>query len=186
MSKMELSLASASPRLLAMQAANQHVEVWQISLAEAETAFRLVEEYYQAMGVVAREDRRKFGEEYCGEGRGFWLARVGCQLAGCVALRKLPFTNEKLSMPCAEIKRMYVRENFRGRGIAQQLLEAAEKFARDAGYSWIYLDTTDDMKAAARLYERSGYVRCDRYNENPQATIFMQKKINRSRLNSAG
>lgn len=160
-----------------MQAAKQHLAVCRISLAEAQAAFELVEEYYQAMGVVAREDRQKFAEEYCGEGRGFWLAKTAQGLAGCVALRRLPLANEDLSEQCAEIKRMYVRETFRGRGIASRLLEAAQEFARDAGYTWIYLDTTDDMKAAARLYERSGYVRCGRYNENPQATIFMRKKL---------
>ena len=160
-----------------MQAAKQNVEVWRISLAEAAFAFQLVEEYYRAMGVVAREDRHKFAQEYCGYGRGLWLAKAGQQLAGCVALRKLLLTSENASVSCAEIKRMYVRENFRGQGIAQRLLEAAEEFARDAGYAWIYLDTTDEMKAAARLYERSGYVRCGRYNENPQATIFMRKEL---------
>ena len=174
---MELFPAARIAETAAMQAARRQVEVWRISLAETEAAFELVEEYYQAMGVVAREDRQKFGEEYCGEGRGFWLARTAEDLAGCVALRKLPLANENVSTQCAEIKRMYVRENFRGRGIARRLLEAAQEFARDAGYTWIYLDTTDDMKAAARLYQRSGYVRCDRYNENPQATIFMRKKL---------
>ena len=164
-------------KTVAMPAAKQHVEVWRIGLAEVEAAFELVEEYFQAMGVVAREDLHKFTEQYCGEGRGFWLAKVGQDLVGCVALRKLRLANENASTPCAEIKRMYLRENFRGQGIAQRLLEAVEKFARDAGYAWIYLDTTDDMKAAARLYERSGYARCDRYNENPQATIFMRKKL---------
>ena len=72
---------------------------------------------------------------------------------------------------------MYVRPAWRGLGLAQKLLEAAECLAREAGYRSIYLDTTDEMLAAARLYERNGYQRCERYNENPQATIFMRKKL---------
>jgi ribosomal protein S18 acetylase RimI-like enzyme len=72
---------------------------------------------------------------------------------------------------------MYVRDKFRGRGIAQKLLTAAEGFACEAGDTWIYLDTTSQMVAAARLYERNGYERCERYNQNPQATIFMRKKL---------
>jgi GNAT superfamily N-acetyltransferase len=161
-----------------VHAHNQTVEIWRISLAEAEAAFELVEQYYQTMCVVMRDNRQQFAKEYCGDGRGFWLAKAGQELAGCVGLRRLPLANETEPTQCAEIKRMYVQQDFRGQGIAQQLLEAAEKFARDAGYNWIYLDTTDDMKAAAQLYERSGYARCDRYNENPQATIFMRKKLN--------
>ena len=39
----------------------------------------------------------------------------------------------------------------------EKLLAAAERFAREAGYAWIYLDTTSQMVAAARLYERNGY-----------------------------
>ena len=54
---------------------------------------------------------------------------------------------EPEDVKCAEIKRMYVRERFRGRGVA------------------------------ARLYERNGYQRCARYNLNPQAAIFMRKKL---------
>lgn len=72
---------------------------------------------------------------------------------------------------------MYVREKFRGQGIAQRLLEAAEQFARGAGYVWVYLDTTNEMKAAVKLYERNGFARCERYNQNPQAAIFMRKKL---------
>ena len=72
---------------------------------------------------------------------------------------------------------MYVREIFRGRSIAQNLLAAVEHFARNYGYDRIYLDTTQEMKAAARLYERSGFVRCERYNQNPQAAIFMRKNL---------
>jgi ribosomal protein S18 acetylase RimI-like enzyme len=73
---------------------------------------------------------------------------------------------------------MYVREAYRGLGIAQRLLEQAESFAKAAGYRRIFLDTTDEMRAAAGLYERNGYRRCPRYNQNPQATIFMSKDLN--------
>jgi len=99
-------------------------------------------------------------------------------LAGCVGLRRLQLPDGfPEGLPCSEIKRMYVRDRFRGQGIAQKLLTAAERFARDAGYGWIYLDTTSQMAAAARLYERNAYERCGRYNQNPQATIFMRKKL---------
>jgi len=126
-----------------------------------------------------REDPEKFIQEYFGEGGGFCLARVEGELAGCVGLRRLPKPEElePEDVKCAEIKRMYVREKFRGRGVAERLLAAAENFAREEGYARIYLDTAREMVAAARLYERNGYQRCTRYNENPQAAIFMRKKL---------
>ena len=155
------------------------IEIWRATLGDADEAFSLAKEYFDKIGVVLRENRRDFVEEYFGDERGFWTARAGVELAGCVGLRKLwcPEKSENREVKCAEIKRMYVREKFRGQGIAQRLLEAAEQFARGAGYAWVYLDTTNEMVTAARLYERNGFVRCERYNENPQAAIFMWKNL---------
>ena len=141
------------------------------SVAEGDRSYALVSEYYQAVNVVARDDREEFLRDYFGPGAGFWLASVGDAIAGCIALRPLVGTES------AEIKRMYVRPAWRGTGLAERLLEAAECFARQAGYGSIYLDTTDEMKAAVKLYERHGYERSARYNDNPQATIFMKKKL---------
>jgi GNAT superfamily N-acetyltransferase len=56
-------------------------------------------------------------------------------------------------------------------------LEALEKYAREFGYKWLYLDTAANMKTAARFYERKGFLSCERYNDNPQAAIFMRKAV---------
>src|SRR2546428_7956690 len=61
-------------------------------------------------------------------------------------------------------------------GLAR-LLEELERFALGHGDEWLYLDTNDSLQAAIAFYERNGYFRCARYNENPQATIFMRKKL---------
>lgn len=144
--------------------------VHRASLNEIEEAFDLVTEYYEEVGVVAREDRAEFDEQYFAEGSGVWMAVVEGETVGCVALRKM--VNQA---DCGEIKRMYVRSSHRGKNIAASLLGALEEYAVGCGYEWLYLDTTDSMVAAARFYERSGYQRCERYNDNPQATMFMRK-----------
>jgi GNAT superfamily N-acetyltransferase len=91
---------------------------------------------------------------------------------GCVVLRRLA------SIPHAgECKRLYVKPGARGKHIADALLDAQEEFARIHGVEWIYLDSYDDLKSAIGLYERRGYQRCERYNDNPQATLFMRKRI---------
>lgn len=79
--------------------------------------------------------------------------------------------------PAGEVKRLYVRPAFRRRGIAERLLEALERFASSRGVQWLYLDTTDELQAALAFYDRHGYARRDRYNDNPQATIFMRKRL---------
>ena len=178
-SKMELLLRREWSTLHRMADEIGNVEIWRARLEEAEPAFCLVREYFEKAGVVLREDREKFIEEYFGNGQGLWIARVEGALAGCIGLRRLPTPEEVESenVQCAEIKRMYVREKFRGQGIAARLLEEVENFAREAGYAWIYLDTASEMVAAARLYQRNGFVQCARYNENPQAAIFMRKRL---------
>jgi len=147
------------------------VEIRRATPAELPDAYLMVSEYYEAAAVQKRETQQEFLRDYFSAGAGFWLARSGDNIIGCVALRHIA---EPLS---AEIKRLYVRPEARGQGVAQELLGAAEEYALAAGYQWIYLDTADEMKAAARFYQRNGFQPCKRYNDNPQATIFMRKRL---------
>jgi ribosomal protein S18 acetylase RimI-like enzyme len=139
---------------------------------EINGAWAIVSEYYDAVSVAVREDRGAFEHEYFADGAGVWVARFGSDVAGCIALRRLE------AFPHAgEIKRLYVKPEARGQGIAALLLTALEEYAAAAGYEWLYLDSKDDLKAAIRFYEKHGYQHCARYNDNPQATIFMRKRI---------
>ena len=56
-------------------------------------------------------------------------------------------------------------------------MDALEEYAVNIGYGWVYLDSKDDLRAALRFYQRRGYVACERYNTNPQATIFMRRRL---------
>lgn len=137
-----------------------------------DSAWAIVNEYYDAVGVMVREQPASFRDYYFAEGSGVWLARFDDQVAGCIALRPLP------SIPNAgEIKRMYVCPSARGQGIAGRLLGALEEYAGSYGYEWLYLDTKDDLTEAHAFYRKHGYTDCERYNDNPQATIFMRRLI---------
>jgi GNAT superfamily N-acetyltransferase len=146
--------------------------IFRAEVTQIDLAFALVQEYYAAARVMIREDRDEFRRQYFGDGAGVWLAPADGAVVGCVALRRL--TDRPA---CGEVKRMYLQVPYRGRGIADSLLDALEEFARQTGYRCLYLDTALDMLAAARFYERKGYVRCERYNDNPQAAIFMRKAL---------
>jgi len=135
-------------------------------------ALAILQEYYDAVHVVQRDkpgSLRRIIEE---PGSGMWLAYRGEEAVGCVVLRRL--ANIPLASEC---KRLYVKRAARGNRIADKLLDVQEEFARSQGIEWIYLDSYDDLEAAVALYERRGYQRCERYNDNPQATIFMRKRI---------
>lgn len=148
------------------------VRIERASLQHMNEAYAIVQEYYEAVGVVLREDAESFAREYFGDGSGVWLAFEDEGAVGCIALRPLPHLDR-----AGEIKRMYVKPDYRGLGIAERMLKALEVYAAEAGYRWLYLDTKDDLATAIRFYRRHGYEPCERYNENPQATMFMNKRL---------
>jgi len=139
-------------------------------------AYSIIEEYYEAAHVVARDSKEQFSTAYFGERSGIWLAHLqgnGTEkIVGCVALHEWNHAERS-----GEIKRMYVQPAYRGLGIAQALLDTLESFARNAGYKWLYLDSAPGMDAAVRLYQKNDYDPCPRYNDNPQAVIFLCKGL---------
>jgi ribosomal protein S18 acetylase RimI-like enzyme len=156
----------------ALQREMNDFEIRRALSSEIDAGYSIVQEYYAAMSVVARDTREEFARLYFEEGAGIWLARLEEEVIGCIALRALVrFTDS------GEVKRLYVRPEYRGRGIAVALHEALETYACNFGYRWLYLDTADNMTAAIRFYEAHGYERCARYNKNSQATIFMRKEL---------
>ena len=133
-------------------------------------AIGLLREYYEAVHVVQRDTPEAIRKMIDDPDSGVWLAYLAGRAVGCVVLKKLgaiPFAGE--------CKRLYVQPGARGHHIADKLLDAQEDFARRQGLRWIYLDSYDDLKVAIALYRRRGYVSCERYNDNPQATVFLRK-----------
>jgi GNAT superfamily N-acetyltransferase len=77
----------------------------------------------------------------------------------------------------AEIKRMYVVPDWRGRGLARALLHELEDRARAAGYRRARLDTGPRQPHAQQLYEHEGYHPIPAYNENPFASFWGEKDL---------
>src|SRR5262249_6569222 len=144
-----------------------------VRLSEADDdASRLLEEYYEAVSVIQRDTPESIQQIIGDDSSGIWVAYLRGEAVGCVMLRRLS------SIPFAgECKRLYVRPEARGKGLADALLDAQEAFARSKGLKWIYLDSFDDLKAAVALYRKRGYLLCEPYNDNPQATVFLRKNI---------
>jgi ribosomal protein S18 acetylase RimI-like enzyme len=94
------------------------------------------------------------------------LARCEGQWAGCCALR--PLDSSDYANAC-EMKRLYVRQAFRGLGIGRALAEAILDMARQAGYSYVLLDTLDDMESARAMYVDLGFEEIPPYYHNPIA-----------------
>jgi putative acetyltransferase len=135
-------------------------------------ALALIEEYYEAINVVARDDRDSLLRYLSDPQSGIWVAYSGDAAIGCILLR--PLTQFESA---GEVKCLYVRPPHRGRGVARLLLRTLEQFAQEHKIAWLYLDTKDDLTDAIAFYRRHGYRPCGCYNENPQATIFLRKQL---------
>lgn len=102
------------------------------------------------------------------EGR-LYLASVGEEAAGCIALRSL-------GEGVCEMKRLYLRENARGLGLGRRLIEQVIADAREIGYRKMRLDTyPPKMGKAVSLYEAHGFRQIDAYYDNPHSdTLYME------------
>lgn len=77
----------------------------------------------------------------------------------------------------AEIKRMWVHPEWRGAGLGSRLLRDLEELAAAHGHRVVRLDTNGTLAEAIAMYERTGYQRIDRYNDNPYAEAWFEKRL---------
>ena len=97
-----------------------------------------------------------------------YIAWCDGQPAGCIALRRLDDTT-------CELKRLYVRPAFRGRGIAGVMMQRILDDARAIGYTVMLLDTLPFLTSAIKMYRALGFYDIPPYNDSPlDTTIFLR------------
>jgi len=148
------------------------------SPAQISQARELFLEYGQSLGFSLCF--QNFDEELAGL-PGDYTPPTGClllaqyenHLAGCAALHK--FRHEINSEIC-EMKRLYLRPQFRGKGLGRALADRVIAEARQIGYRRMRLDTVEPvMKDAVAMYRRIGFREIAPYYKNPVAgALYME------------
>ncbi len=99
------------------------------------------------------------------------LARYNDKVAGCVGLRKV-------ADGVCEMKRLWVRPEFRGKKIGRKLAEEIISEARQIGYRIMKLDTIDTMKEAMAMYKSMGFSETSAYRYNPiEGATYLELKL---------
>ncbi len=131
----------------------------------------LFREYAKSLNVDLcfqkfEDELRDLPGEYAAPLGALLLATVNGEFAGCCAVRPLHAVDY---VNACEMKRLYVRPQFRGLGLGRQLSEAVLDSATASGFDCILLDTLDDMESARALYQELGFAEIPPYYYNPIA-----------------
>ena len=97
-------------------------------------------------------------------------AKRGDHLLGCIALKAL-------EPGVAEIKRLFVRPQARGTGVAKALVAEVLKLAQDRGYREVKLDTLAEMTPAIALYKSFGFAPIPPYGSHPYPGLVTLGKV---------
>ena len=151
--------------------------IWAHSTDHVESARALFKEYEAWLGInlcfqnFEKELAELPGEYVPPEGR-LLLAIEDDRLAGCIALRKI-------GDGICEMKRLFLRAEFRGKGLGRKLVEAIISEAREIGYARMRLDTLPGkMDEAIALYRSLGFVEIEPYYQNPvSGAKFMELEL---------
>ncbi|QYJ04312.1 helix-turn-helix domain-containing GNAT family N-acetyltransferase [Nocardioides panacisoli] len=138
--------------------------------------------------AVAREATRRYvaelaarfpagfepdGPEAAEPGATYVVATSGGAPVAHGGIRPLP----DLPGRTAELKRMWVDAEWRGAGLGARMLRHLEALAQQTGHDRVVLDTNATLTEAIDLYERMGYRRTERYNDNPYADHFFERTL---------
>jgi len=153
-----------------IQAQKEHLDIvrelfreYQVNVSQADTC-QCFEDFEEELALLPGSYSSPKGIIY--------IAHVGTDsndisnLVGCIAIR--PREN---NFSEAEIKRLFVRPSKRGMGAGTNLLNHAFSFAKSVNYSALFLETTDSMQAAKKMYLAYGFKRINNPNNSKDDTI---------------
>ena len=97
-----------------------------------------------------------------------YLVYYNQKLAGCIGLRQIDKEN-------CEMKRLFVKPEFRGHHLGNYLIEKIISDAKEIGYKYMLLDTLPFLKSAIHMYKKYGFYEIPSYNDSPMNTSIYMK-----------
>jgi DNA-binding MarR family transcriptional regulator/GNAT superfamily N-acetyltransferase len=131
--------------------------------------FREIAERFDA-GFDPAEERSGPDDDLAPPGGCFVVARLEGAAVGCGGVKRI---DEKTAM----IKRIWTAPSARGLGVARRVLRTLEGAARHAGVTILRLDTNRALKEAHALYRKEGFTEIPRFNDNPYAHHWFEKRF---------
>ena len=147
------------------------------SPAQIETVRSLFTEYQQWLNFSLcfqgfDKELAELPGKYAAPNGRLYLAEHGGAIAGCIALR--PMDDEGV----CEMKRLFVRGEFRGKKIGKVLVDTILADAKAIGYHTMRLDTLQRMETARALYTKLGFKVIPAYYNNPMdEVVYMELKL---------
>jgi len=139
-------------------------------LDEVRTLFK---EYHKMLGVDLcfqdfEDELKTLPGKYAQPDGRLYVITLENKLAGCIGLRRYDETR-------CEMKRLFVRPQFRGLRLGQILAEKIIQDAKDIGYKEMVLDTLSSLESAVYMYRKMGFEEVEPYYDNPLKDVLYFK-----------
>ncbi|AEF82545.1 GNAT family N-acetyltransferase [Leadbettera azotonutricia] len=116
------------------------------------------------------DELNNFPQKYKEPDGTFIIAKDNNLVVGCVGLRKIK--NE-----ICEIKRLFVKDKYKGKNIGKKLVEIIIEEGQNKGYKKMRLDTLNIMETAVAIYKKYGFYEIEPYTYNPEKGVIYLEKI---------
>lgn len=154
---------------------NNNIEILPVNTPElTEETKRLFREYEKWLNVSLcfqgfEEEVNTLPGKYSPPEGKLYIVKYDSKYSGCIALRKI-------EDGICEMKRLFLKEELRGKGIGNTLVTKIINDAKDIGYKTMRLDTIKEkMPKAVEIYTKHGFVETEPYYHNPNPhTLFLE------------
>jgi ribosomal protein S18 acetylase RimI-like enzyme len=117
------------------------------------------------------EELSRFPEKYDEPDGAFFIAKENDNIIGCAGLKKM---DDKT----CEMKRLFVNDKYRGKGLGKKLVEMIIEAAKSKNYEKMQLDTLNTMENALAIYYKAGFYEIEPYYNNPNnGVVYLEKKL---------